>query len=159
MLEIGCGGGANAARLLARCPDGQVTGIDYSEASVEKSRDFNAEAITAGRCRIELANVQALPFADSSFDLATAFETIYFWPDLAEAFLQVFRVLKKGGQFFICNEVDGGNPADYEMEKKVSGLRIYKEQEIRELLEGAGFSRITVYRDGKKRWICFLAVR
>ncbi len=86
MLEIGCGGGANIARLLARCPDGQVMGVDYSEISVEKSRDFNAEAVKAGRCRIERANVQELSFADCSFDLATAFETIYFWPDLKAAF-------------------------------------------------------------------------
>ncbi|MCC8139558.1 MAG: class I SAM-dependent methyltransferase [Lachnospiraceae bacterium] len=159
MLEIGCGGGANVARLLALCPDGRVTGVDYSEISVEKSRNFNAEAIAAGRCRVECANVQELPFANCIFDLATAFETIYFWPDLKEAFAQVCRVLKKGGQFFICNEVDGDDPADYEMEKKVSGLRIYREQEIRELLEEAGFSEITVYRDGEKRWISFIAVR
>ncbi|MCD8195567.1 MAG: class I SAM-dependent methyltransferase [Lachnospiraceae bacterium] len=159
MLEIGCGGGANIARLLARCPDGQVWGVDYSEASVEKSRDFNAEAIAAKKCRVARANVQDLPFEGESFDLATAFETVYFWPDLEEAFTQVFRVLKKGGRFFICNEVDGEDPADYEMEKKVFGLHIYKEQEVRELLAGAGFSEVTTYRDGEKRWICFIAVK
>ncbi|MCC8162197.1 MAG: class I SAM-dependent methyltransferase, partial [Lachnospiraceae bacterium] len=139
--------------------DGQVMGVDYSEISVEKSRDFNAEAVKAGRCRIERANVQELSFADCSFDLATAFETIYFWPDLKAAFAQVCRVLKEGGRFFICNEVDGEDPADYEMEKKVSGLRIYREQEIRELLKSAGFSEITVYRDGETRWISFVAVK
>ncbi len=159
MLEIGCGGGANVARLLARCPDGQVVGVDYSEVSVEKSRDFNAEAVKAGRCRIECANVQELPFGNCSFDLATAFETVYFWPDPEEAFAQVFRVLKEGGRFFICNEVDGEDRADYEMEKRVSGLRIYREQELRELLERAGFSEVTTYRDGEKRWICFIAVK
>ncbi len=68
-------------------------------------------------------------------------------------------MLKEGGRFFICNEVDGEDPADYEMEKKVSGLRIYREQEIRELLKSAGFSEITVYRDGETRWISFVAVK
>ena len=30
VLDVGCGGGANMARLLKRCPKGTVTGIDYS---------------------------------------------------------------------------------------------------------------------------------
>ncbi len=37
ILEAGCGGGANIARLLKRCPKGKVTGIDYSSVSVRKS--------------------------------------------------------------------------------------------------------------------------
>lgn len=34
ILDIGCGGGGNIARLLKRCPSGTVTGIDYSSVSV-----------------------------------------------------------------------------------------------------------------------------
>lgn len=35
-LDIGCGGGANVRKLLEKSPYGKVTGIDYSEISVEK---------------------------------------------------------------------------------------------------------------------------
>ena len=35
VLDIGCGGGANIARLLQRAPKGMVQGIDYSPVSVE----------------------------------------------------------------------------------------------------------------------------
>ena len=71
ILEIGCGGGANVSRLLKRCPNGRVTGVDYSVVSVEKSKKVNAKAIRAGRCSIQCENVRNLSFADGTFDLAT----------------------------------------------------------------------------------------
>ena len=38
VLDCGCGGGANIRRLLKKCPQGVVKGIDYSPVSVEKSK-------------------------------------------------------------------------------------------------------------------------
>ena len=38
VLDCGCGGGANIKRLLKKCPEGIVKGIDYSPVSVEKSK-------------------------------------------------------------------------------------------------------------------------
>ena len=60
-LDLGCGGGANGKKRLARSPQGHVTGLDYSEVSVAKSRKCNAAAIEAGRCEIVLGNVMDLP--------------------------------------------------------------------------------------------------
>ena len=97
ILDAGCGGGANIKKLLAKVPKGQVKGIDYSEVSVEKSRKVNAKAIKEGRCELLQASVVELPFADNTFDLVTAFETIYFWPGLVECFQEVYRVTKPGG--------------------------------------------------------------
>ena len=48
--------------------------------SVEKTRQVNQAAIAAGRCTVQQGNVAALPDA-AEFDLITAFETVYFWPD------------------------------------------------------------------------------
>ena len=94
-LDIGCGGGANLKRLLKKSPNGRITGIDYSEVSVQKSKKLNRAAIQEGRCEVLQGNVMNLPFSKDSFHLATAFETIYFWPDIQVAFQQVYRVLKK----------------------------------------------------------------
>ena len=60
ILDIGCGGGANIARLLARSKSARVTGVDYSPVSVAKSSKVNADAITKGRCEVREANVAAL---------------------------------------------------------------------------------------------------
>jgi len=112
ILDIGCGGGANIARLLQRAPKGVVQGIDYSSVSVAKSSKVNAKAIAEGRCKVQEASVVKLPFGESVFDLVTAFETIYFWPDIEHCFDEVKRVLKPGGQFVIVNESDGSGPMD-----------------------------------------------
>ena len=45
VLDCGCGGGANIKRLLKKCPEGIVKGIDYSPVSVEKSKKVNEAAI------------------------------------------------------------------------------------------------------------------
>ena len=48
VLDCGCGGGANMKRLLKKCPQGVVKGIDYSPVSVEKSKKVNEAAISGG---------------------------------------------------------------------------------------------------------------
>ena len=96
-LDIGCGGGANVKKLLVKTPYGKVIGIDYSEVSVIKSSKINKAEIENKHCEILQGNVMKLPFRKETFDIITAFETIYFWPDINEAFKQVYRVLKVSG--------------------------------------------------------------
>lgn len=78
IAELGCGGGRNTAELLKRYPEATVTALDYSEVSVEKAKTLNKDMIAAGRCTVIQGNVAELPHEDGAFDLATAFETIYF---------------------------------------------------------------------------------
>lgn len=41
-------------------------------------------------------SVEKMPFKDGMLDLATAFETVFFWPDPKENFKEVNRILKDG---------------------------------------------------------------
>ena len=84
IAELGCGGGRNVRELLRRYPLSKLYAVDYSALAVCRTRAYNKPAIVRGRCRVLKASVQSLPLAASRFDLATAFETVYFWPDLAE---------------------------------------------------------------------------
>ncbi len=152
VLDCGCGGGANIKKLLEKAAQGSVKGIDYSEVSVEKSRSLNALAISAGRCEIMQANVAQLPFEDNSFDLVTAFETVYFWPELPACFREVGRVLKPGGTFFICNECGEDN----KWTDIVSGLKIYTADELTQVLTKAGFTDIVMHKNDKG-WLCATA--
>ena len=77
-VDLGCGGGRNAGELLKKYPKAHVTAIDYSDLSVEKAKAFNQVAIAAGRCEVRQGDVSDLRLTDRSFDLATAFETVYF---------------------------------------------------------------------------------
>ena len=156
VLDCGCGGGANIKKLLEKCPKGTVKGIDYSEVSVEKSRKVNAKAIQGGRCEVLQANVMELPFEPESFDLVTAFETIYFWPDLLQSFREVHRVLKAGGTFFVCNESNGDTSKDDKWVEKIGGMTIYNGDQIKVVLEQAGFFNIRIEKNDKD-WICVIA--
>ena len=84
VLDCGCGGGANIKRLLKKCPQGIVRGVDYSAVSVEKARNLNRTAIQKGRCAVWQGSVERIIFAKDWFDAVTAFETVYFWSDLPQ---------------------------------------------------------------------------
>ena len=103
-LDIGCGGGRTVQKLAARAGAGRVWGVDFSETSVAAARALNADAIAAGHVAIEHASVEKLPFPDAKFDVVTAVETHYYWPDLDANFREVLRVLKPGGTFLIIIE-------------------------------------------------------
>lgn len=50
ILDCGCGGGANIKKMLKKCPQGIVKGVDYSPVSVEKAKKVNEQAIARDRC-------------------------------------------------------------------------------------------------------------
>ena len=156
VLDCGCGGGANIRALLKRCPEGVVKGIDYSPVSVEKTRKLNGAAMQAGRCAVMQGSVMDMLFAASQFDAVTAFETVYFWPDLPQGFREVYRVLKPGGTFLICNECSGDNAQDEKWTEKINGMTIYKDTELQDFLEQAGFHDIQIHKH-PKGWLCVTA--
>ena len=147
VLDCGCGGGANVAVFLRMVDEGHVTGLDYSTVSVEKAREVNQTAIAAGRCEIVRGNVLELPFGDGRFDVVTAFETVYFWPEIARCFAQVHRVLTPGGMFMITNEASGRTKSHEKWQKIVDNMSVYTGEELEKLLTGAGFARVEIDED------------
>lgn len=157
IADLGCGGGRNAARLLERYPHACLTALDYSGVSVAKTQQVNRAAIAAGRCTVLQGNVAALPFEAGTFDLITAIETVYFWPE--GSFDEVFRTLKPGGTFLIVNESDGENAADEKWVGMIEGMTIYNADQLTDMLTNAGFARVAVHRSEKKHWLCLMAVK
>ena len=157
IAELGCGGGRNAAELLKRYPEAVLTALDYSATSVETTRKTNRIEIAAGRCSVVQASVESLPFTAGSFDLATAFETVYFWPGLEKCFAEVSRVLKPGGIFLICNESDGYDEGGKKFEKIIDGMKCYTAGELSSALKAAGFSEVKSDRHPEKPWLTVVA--
>ena len=155
ILDCGCGGGANIKAMLKKCPLGIVKGVDYSSVSVETSREVNKDAIKEGRCEILSGSVAMLPLEDGYFDAVTAFETVYFWPDLPRCFREVYRVLKPGGTLLICNESNGDTDKDKKWTEIIGGMTIYKDAELKTYLEQAGFHDVQIHK--KKSWLCITA--
>jgi ubiquinone/menaquinone biosynthesis C-methylase UbiE len=107
-LDVGCGGGAMVRKLAAVAAEGKVYGVDHSEQSVAAARRTNRQGIAEGRVEIRQASVSALPFPDGHFDLVTAVETHYFWPDLPADMREILRVLKPGGTLVVLAEAYKG---------------------------------------------------
>lgn len=98
VLECGCGPGwlwrENVARLPANC---HITLTDLSPGMVAE-----AEAALAGSGHhfdFQQANIQALEFADETFDVVVANHMLYHVPDLPQGLAEVRRVLKQDGRF------------------------------------------------------------
>lgn len=157
MADLGCGGGKNAAELIKKYPSARLIALDHSELSVQKTEQMNKRSIENGHCRVVQGNVAKLPLKTESVDLATAFETIYFWPGPLESFREVYRILKKGGSFMIVNESDGTNKQDQKWVEMIDGMRMYPIEEICDYLKKAGFSDVAVFRKKEKFWVGFLA--
>ena len=157
ITDLGCGGGRNAGELMKRYPEARVTAVDYSDLSVEKARKYNQDMIAAGRCTVRRGDVSALDLPSEQYGLATAFETVYFWPGLEKCFSQVFRILKPGGWFLICNESDGTDPTGRKFEKIIDGMKTYTGEEIEKALKAAGFSETRTVHYASKPWITVLA--
>ena len=140
ILDIGCGGGYNVRRLLEASLNGKVVGFDISEESVRKAKKINKKEI-GKRCRIQQGSVEKMPFQDGKFDFVTAFETVFFWPDLSQNIKEVYRVVKPKGRFAVINNY--GDPG-IDWEKKVPCMKRRTAEEIKQFMEDAGFANITI---------------
>ena len=142
MLDIGCGGGATLKRLLKRSKDALVYGIDISEESVAKAKKVNAKVLDK-QVFVTQGSAEKLPYEDSKFDLVTAVETVYFWPNLPDCLQEVHRVLKQGRKFAIMVEVVD---SDSMWTNVVEGMSAYSPEELKALLDDAGFIQTEIHR-------------
>ncbi len=156
VLDVGCGGGQTVQRLAAMAEFGKVHGVDYAEASVAASRAFNSAAVESGRVEIQRATVSRLPFRDDVFDLVTAVETHYYWPDHPGDIREIYRVLKPGGSVLIIAEVYRGGRFDllHRVGMKLIGGAYLSPDDHRDWLVKAGYVDARVFLEPAKGWIC-----
>src|SRR5262249_46845662 len=109
---------------------------------------------------IELGSVAALPCADCMFDLVTAVETHYYWPDLEANLREILRVLKPGGTLALIAETVRDrqpNPL-YLIVMPLLGAAHMTTRQHGELLTRAGFADVAV-DTRKSGWMCATARR
>ncbi|HKW49734.1 MAG TPA: class I SAM-dependent methyltransferase [Gemmatimonadaceae bacterium] len=162
ILDVGCGGGRTIDRLASMATKGKVVGVDYSAESVATARETNASAVAQGRVAIEQASVSQLPFPDGTFDLVTAVETHYYWPDLPRDVREVMRVLKPGGTFVIIAETYRGRRNDWLYRPTMTLVlraAYLTPDEHRLLLSEAGHIDVQVFEEKAKGWICAMGTR
>lgn len=93
LLDAGCGAGLLA--LLASLRGAQVAALDAAPGLLAVAR----QRLPGGEVRE--GDLEALPFADSSFDAATAVNSIFYAEDMAAAIRELARVVRPGGRVVV----------------------------------------------------------
>ena len=88
LLDAGCGAGY--ALRLASARGATVSGLDASAGLLEVARERVADA------DLHEGDLEALPFADDSFDAVTAFNSVQFAADPLAAVRELGRVARSG---------------------------------------------------------------
>ena len=157
ILDVGCGGGRTIETLAAMAPEGHVSGVDYSAASVAVARERNAASIAKGQVDIQQASVSKLPFPDSRLDLVTAVETHYYWPDLPHDLREIMRVLAPGGTLLIIAETYRGRTHDWlflPVMRLLLRAHYLTVDGHRQLFTEAGYDDVEVFTEKSRGWIC-----
>ena len=159
ILDIGCGGGKAVQELAMSAPNGKVYGVDYSEDMVQLSKRVNKVLIKKGLVDIQHGTVSSLPFAENTFDLVTAFEAYYFWPNLIDDLKEIKRILKQNGTFLMTNEVYKDPKFEERNAKwaKLLDMPLHTPDEYKGFLEKAGYHIISIDTDPEKNWITAIA--
>jgi ubiquinone/menaquinone biosynthesis C-methylase UbiE len=162
ILDVGCGGGGMVHKLAMIAVEGKVFGIDLSEDCVAVSCKTNKQFIKIGRVEIQKSSVSCLPFPDNMFNLVTAVNTHYYWPDLISDMEEILRVLKPGGKLMILGEAyKGGKHFDRNRKfLELTGKATYRGvKELSELFSIAGFSEVQIYEKYESDFICGIGTK
>ena len=131
LIDCGCGTGYNLSLLR---PYGQVFAFDLTAEGARRAK-------ATGR-PIVRADVEHIPFAANSFDLASSFDVVQSVPDDVKALREIGRVLKPGGYAVLNVTALELLRADHaEVWKEI---RRYTPRTARRLIEDAGLEPVRV---------------
>ena len=135
LLDIGCGTGT-AVKIASRiCHKGKIYGIDPIETMINiaiKNQDkpSNIEFI--------LGSAENIPLDNKYVNKIIAINSIHHWEDYSKGLLEVNRVLKSEGLFFISSDIVNNDDCGHGSGPLQTNKKIMKE------LKNAGFIDITL---------------
>jgi SAM-dependent methyltransferase len=100
LLDVGCGMGGKTV-WYAEVGAARVVGVDLLAAHVRQTRHFAAVRGQAERVHVLQADAMRLPFADASFEVVTANDSMEHFADPGAALRELARVLRPGGRLYL----------------------------------------------------------
>ena len=94
VLDLGCGTGFCTRQLKDNFGKAKVTGIDLAPGMIEQAKKQQG---FFKKIDYQVADIDKLPFENSTFDLVFSNLTVQWLPDLKHSFAEINRVLKPGG--------------------------------------------------------------
>lgn len=151
VIDLGSGAGNDVfvARTLVG-ESGKVIGIDMTDAMITKAR-ANNDKLGFNNVEFRLGDIEKIPVTGGTADVVISNCVLNLVPNKAQAFAEMFRVLKTGGHFSVSDVVVSGNlpPAIRNAAEMYAGCvsgAIDKSRYL-ELLRGAGFTNVEVKKE------------
>ncbi len=134
VLDAGCGTGGFLAALRGVRPRLRAVGLEWDSIAA-------ARAARKSQAPIARGSVNAMPFADQSFDAAVAADVLcHAAVDPATALAELHRVLRPGGLLVINMPAYAWLMSAHD--RRVHNARRQNAREVREMLRGAGFGHV-----------------
>lgn len=128
ILDVGCGIGGSSLYLAEKL-NARATGITLSPVQAARATERAAAAGLAARTQFQVADAQAMPFADNSFDLVWSLESGEHMPDKTVFIQECYRVLKRNGTLIMvtwCHRsTDTGELTSDEQKHLAEIYRVY----------------------------------
>jgi SAM-dependent methyltransferase len=108
VVDVGCGAGMDlllAANAVG--PTGRAIGVDMTAAMADRARTA-AQELSLTQVEVRLGDALDLPVDSNSVDFVISNGVLNLAPDKGRAFGEIFRVLKRGGQFLYGDIVVAG---------------------------------------------------
>ncbi len=134
LLDIGCAKGFMLYDFIRLIPGIEVKGIDISEYAIANSMD-------EVKAHLQVANAVELPFADDSFDLVIAINTIHnLEPNECFKALQEIERVSRGRSFLTVDAYRNDEERERMLDWNLTAKTILHVDEWRKLFEEAGYS-------------------
>jgi ubiquinone/menaquinone biosynthesis C-methylase UbiE len=137
ILDIGCGAGWLCGILADKVPQGQVVGMDVADEMIRRARQRYADN---PRMMFVVAGAEDIPWDDNFFNHVVSVESAYYWPQPAQVFGEILRVLQPGGVARILINLYKENVYSHQWREKLSTeTHLLSGEEWCKLMEQAGF--------------------
>lgn len=151
VLDVGCGDGVLATKLARG--GALVTGVDASPEMIAAAETWAAEAGT--ELTLFVADADALPCDDGSFDIVISVATLCFSADAAKPFREMARCLRGGGRL-VLGELGRWNVwAALRRVKGWLGSPVWRRAQFRSRSDLLGLARATGFKDATVRGAIF----
>ena len=142
ILEIACGTGRFTVMLAEREAD--VVGLDISRAMLRQGREKAKQAGVSDHLEFMRGDAARLPFPDDHFDAVFAMRFFHL-ADRPQVFLSEMARVSKDLVFF--DTFNAGSARSIYNWALPMGSRLYEDQEVRDLVDGAGLELDSVAHD------------
>ncbi len=142
LLEVACGNGYFLKKFAPQVRS--VAGLDLSELGIRLASKKHADRVAVGTGEFVCGDASRLPWDDDTFTAVTSMGGLPGFSRPEESLKQIHRVLQPGGRAVLSIEWNAEDGKDHTKEHEKYGFRIWTEDEVRALMEGAGFSDVSI---------------